>query len=260
MAGWVGVTNIGTSPCVLSGSPRRIQLRSGTTVLAPVTYRAEPGSGPGNPAGSAGPVLLHPGDQAGAFVEWTNWCPPMIPVVTSLLVTLPAGGRPLVAGPESPGPGLGSTPRCDDAAAATTVTAFAFVAVPPSEPPYEPEAAQVSLSVPPTVKAGTDLDFLVTLANRGSKPASLDPCPTYSEDLIVGGRRLKPPANQQFLLNCSVIGDAIAPGSILTLQMHYAVPAALARGPVELVWGMDPGGPFDASTALQRASLVVTGP
>ena len=43
------------------------------------------------------------------------------------------------------------------------------------------------------------------------------------------------------------------------MQMHYEVPPYLARGPVELVWGLDPGGPFDASTAIQRAPITVDG-
>ena len=181
----------------------------------------------------------------------------MIPAVTALLVTLPAGGSPIVAGPTSPGPGLGSTPRCDQPMMGSTFTAYAFVPVPPPTPAYEPQAAAVSLSVPPSVTAGGDLAFTVTLTNRGAAPALLGPCPTYTEDLIVDGRALKPPAPKQFLLNCAAIGPALAAGASVTLQMHDAVPSALPPGPVELVWGMDPGGPFDASTAVQHASLTI---
>ena len=43
-------------------------------------------------------------------------------------------------------------------------------------------------------------------------------------------------------------------------DMHYAVPTSIPPGPVELVWGMDPGGPFDAGTAFQRVSITVIGP
>jgi hypothetical protein len=260
MVGWLALTNVGQRPCVLSGSPRVIRLQSDTTILAPVIYQAGQDAGPGSATGAAGPVLLRPGEGADAFLWWTNWCPEMRPRVTSLLVTLPAGGNPIVASPASPGPGFFGAPRCDQPAAASTFTAYAFVPESPQTPVYEPQAASVSLSVPSSATAGGDLAFFVTLTNRGTMPAVLSPCPTYTEDLIVDGRALKPPAPQQFLLNCAAIGNALAPGASVTLQMHYAVPPALSPGPVELVWGMDPGGPFDASTAIQRASLTLVGP
>jgi hypothetical protein len=250
----------GHAPCVVDGSPRLIQLRAGGAILDSVTYEAGKDAGPGNSTGVAGPVLLQPGDQAGAFLAWSNWCPEMIPIVTALLVTLPSSGSPIVASPTSPGPGLGSTPRCDQPSSGSTFTAYAFVSVPPPTPVYEPQAASVVLSVPPTATAGGDLAFTVTLANRGSNPAVLSPCPTYTEDLIVDGRALKPPAPQQFLLNCAATGNSLAPGASITLQMHYIVPASIPPGPVELVWGMDPGGRFDASTAVQRATVTVVGP
>jgi len=261
MAGWLAVTNAGQRPCVLNDSPRLIQLRSGTTILDPLTYTAGKDAGPGNQTGAAGPVLLRPGDQAAAFLWWSNWCSTMLPDVTAtaLLLTLPDGGSPIVAGSAGSG-GIGGSPRCDQPGAGSTFTAYAVVPVAPPEPPYEPQAASVVLSVPPTTTAGADLVFLVTLTNLGSKPASLTPCPTYIENLSFAGHALQPPGPQQFLLNCAALGDALAPGASVTLQMHYTVPAALPPGPVELVWGLDPGGPFDASTAVQRASITVTGP
>jgi hypothetical protein len=78
--------------------------------------------------------------------------------------------------------------------------------------------------VPSSVTAGGDLAFLVTLTNRGTVPAVLNPCPTYTEDLIVYGRALKPPAPHQFLLNCAAIGPALAPGASVT-------PPDALRGP-----------------------------
>ena len=117
----------------------------------------------------------------------------------------------------------------------------------------------VGLPVRPAVGDGRwRYAFTVTLTNRGADPA-LSPCATYTEDLIVAGTALKPPASEQFLLNCAAIGSALAPGASVTLQMHYAVPAALPTGPVEFAWGMDPGGPFDAGTAVQRVAIAVVG-
>jgi len=259
MVGWLTLTNVGQHPCVVNGSPRLIQLRAGDAILDAVTYKAGRDAGPGNSTGVAGPLLLRPGDQAGAFLLWTNWCPAMIPAVSGLLVTLPTGGSPIVADPASPGPGFFGTPRCDQPMIGSTFTAYAFVPVPPQEPAYQPEAASVVLSVPPSVTAGDDLAFTVTLTNRGAAPAVFSPCPTYTEDLIIDGRALKPPESRQFLLNCAAVGSALAPGATVTLQMHYAIPTSIRPGPVELVWEMDPGGPLDAGTAVQRTSLSIAG-
>jgi hypothetical protein len=253
MAGLLVITNAGQRPCVVNGSPRLIRLRSDTTILAPVTYAAEQSTGPGDPPGSAAPVLLRPGDQAEAFLLWSNWCQETMPGVASLLVTLPSGGSPVVAS------GFG-TPRCDDPTADSSLSAWAFHPMPPPIPAYEPQAATVSLSVPASARAGDDLAFLVTLTNGGTKPAVLKPCPSYTEDLAVDGSALRGPANQQFLLNCDAIGSALAPGASVTLQMHYAVPPTLPPGRVELIWGMNPGGPFDAATTVRQASLAVVGP
>jgi hypothetical protein len=248
MAGLLVITNAVRRPCVVNGSPRLIRLRSDTTILAPVNYQAEQSTGPGDPLGSAAPVLLRPGDQAEAFLLWRNWCQETMPDDTSMLVTLPSGGSPDVA------IGFG-TPRCDDPTRGSFLSAWAFVPVPPPIPPYEPQAAEVELSVPTSVTAGGDLAFLVTLTNRGHKPALLTPCPSYTEDL----ESPTVAAPLQFLLNCAAIGDALAPGASVTLQMHYAVPSALPPGQVVLIWDMDPGGPLETTTGAE-ASLAVVGP
>jgi Protein of unknown function (DUF4232) len=255
MAGQLTITNVGRLPCVVNGSPRLIRLRSDTTILAPITYRAGQSTGPGDPPGSAAPVLLRPGDQAEAFLVWSNWCGETVLGEASMLVTLPSGGSPIVAD------GFG-IPRCDDPTGESTLGAWAFYPMPPPIPEYEPQAAEVVLSVPASVRAGGDLAFLVTLTNRGAKPASLDPCPSYTEDLYAVyavGRAPSPPAPQQFLLNCDAIGGALAPGASVTLQMHYTVPRGLSPGRVVLIWDTDPGGPFEATTGAQ-ASLAVVGP
>lgn len=256
MVGWLDVTNVGPRPCLLDGTPRLIELRSGSSIIASVAYAPEPGPGPGESASPAA-VLIRPGDRAGAMLMWTNWCAAMRPVVGSLLVTLPSGGSSIEARPSSPGPGFFGVPRCDQPTAGSTLTSWSFVPEPPPPPPYEPQPASVALSVPPSAAAGGDLAFVVTLTNDGTAPASLQPCPTYTEDLLVAGRALKPPASEQFQLDCAAIGGQLSPGASLTLQMHYPIPADVAAGPVELVWGMDPGGPFDASTAVARAPLAI---
>jgi hypothetical protein len=260
MLGWLNVTNVGQHACVLEGSPRLVQLRSGTTALEPITYHGEPSDGSSDPSVIAGPVLLEPGGAAGAFLWWSNWCPAMIPVVTSLVVTLPSGGAPIDASPTSPGPGIVGVPRCDVPTAGSTFTAYAFTPVAPAEPPSVPQPASVALSVPSLVTAGADLVYYVTLANLGTQAAPLNPCPTYSENLVVGGQTLKLPTTQLLLLNCAAIGPALAPGASVTLEMHLSVPANVVPGPATLHWDMDPGGPLDTSSASPQVALTIVRP
>lgn len=260
MVGGLEVTNVGQHACVLDGSPRLVQLRFNSKVFEAITYRGEASDGSSDPSVIAGPVLLEPGGAAGAFLSWSNWCPGMIPVVTSLLVTLPAGGAPIDAGPTSPGPGIGGVPRCDAPSAGSTLTAYAFTPVAPSESPSVSQPASVALSVPSSASAGADLVYYVTLTNLGSQVASLNPCPTYSENLIVDGGAVKLPTTQFLLLNCAAIGPALAPGASVTLEMHLPVPASAVPGPAKLYWSMDPGGPLDTSSASPRVVLTIVGP
>jgi hypothetical protein len=55
MVGWLDLTNTGQHACVLSGSPRLVQLRSGTTILTQLAYQAGKDAGPGSETGAAGP-------------------------------------------------------------------------------------------------------------------------------------------------------------------------------------------------------------
>ena len=249
MLGSLAVTNVGTHPCVLVGSPRLVELRTASAIVRPITYHGERSDGSNVPSSIAGPVLLEPGGAAGAYLWWSNWCG-TAPVVTSLIVTLPSGGAPIDAGPTSPGPGIGGVPRCDVPSAASTFTAYAFTSVAPEQPSWAPQPASAVLSVPSSAAAGADLVYYVTLKNLGAQTAPLDPCPTYSEDLIVGGVALKLPTVAFLLLNCAAIGPALAPGASVTLEMHLPVPANAAPGPAILHWDLDPGG---ASTRARRA-------
>ena len=259
MAGGVIVTNTSSTACVVMGAPRQVALLAGTTTLR-TTYVVEVGTGPGATATTAGqPVYLEPGGQATAFVTWSNWCGATRPTVTAVTVTLPDGGRPITAGATPPGPGIGGVPRCDVPTSGSTVTAGEFEPVPAQQPATEPVPASVSISAPASATAGQVLEFTVTVTNIGTTSASLDPCPTYTEDLIVGGRALKPPALRGYLLNCPLIGSQIAPGASVVLAMRYPVPSDVGTGPVELLWGMDPGGPFDAASASTTAPLMIEG-
>jgi hypothetical protein len=261
MLGWLTVTNVGEHLCTLEGSPRLVELRSVKTIVEPITYHGEPSDGSSDPSVIAGPVLLKPGGVAGAFLWWSNWCRATTPVVTSLIVTLPSGGAPIDAGPTSPGPGIGGVPpRCDTPSAASTFTAYAFTPVAPEASASAPQPASAVLSAPSSATAGADLVYYVTLTNLGTQAAPLDPCPTYSENLIVGGVALKLPTVAFLLLNCAAIGPALAPGASVTLEVHLPVPANAAPGPAILHWDMDPGGPLDTRSASPQAALTIVGP
>jgi Protein of unknown function (DUF4232) len=260
MAGGVAVTNTSSTACAITGPPRQLELLAGATILK-TTYRAMAGADPGatvtKPRQSA---YLKPGDQARAFVIWSNWCGATRPAVSAVLVTLSNGGRPITARAAVPPElGIDGFPRCDVPSNGSTLSAWEFAVVPPQPPAAEPLSASVSLSAPATATAGQVLDFTVTLTNRGTQPASLEPCPTYTEDLVVGGRALKPPGSQGYLLNCPAIGPQIAAGASVALAMRYAIPANIDPGSVELGWSMDPGGPFDSLSAGAKVTLTIEG-
>jgi hypothetical protein len=259
MLGSLAVTNVSTHPCVLLGSPRLVELRTASAIVRPITYHGERSDGNNVPSSIAGPVLLEPGGKAGAYLWWSNWCG-TAPVVTSLLVTLPSGGAPIDAGPTSPGPGIPGVPRCDVPSAPSTFTAYAFTPVAPERPASSPQPASAVLSVPPSATAGADFVYYVTLTNLGAQPAPLDPCPTYSEDLVVGGVAVKLPAAAFLLLNCAAIRPALAPGASVTLEIRLPIPANVEPGPAILHWDLDLGGPLDTSTASPQAPLAVVGP
>ena len=260
MIGWLRLTNMGAQPCVLHGAPRLVELHDGKGTVKPIAYEGKPSDGSSDPGVAAGPVLLAPGGAAGAFLWWSNWCGATAPAVTSLAVTLPSGGAPIVAGQLSIGRGLEGVPRCDAPSAASAFTAYAFMPVVPQKPEPSPQPASVVLSVPSSVAAGADLVYDVALTNLGTQAAPLDPCPTYSENLVVGGVALKLPTVALLLLNCAVIGPSLAPGSSVTLEMHLPVPANAVPGPAVLHWDMDPGGPLDTSAARGQAPLTIVGP
>jgi hypothetical protein len=259
MIGWLDMKNTGARPCVLHGAPRLVELRSGRATVKPIAYKGEPTDGSSDPS-IAGPVLLEPGGSAGALLWWSNWCGTTIPDVTSLVVTLPVGGATIDAGPTSPGPGIGGAPRCDMPSAGSVFTAYAFSRVASAQPPSSPQPASALLSVPLSAIAGDDLVYYVTLTNLGTQPAPLDPCPTYSENLVVGSVALKLPAAAFLLLNCAVIGPTLEPGSFVQLEMHLAIPANALPGRAVLHWDLDPGGTLDTSSASPEATLTIVAP
>jgi hypothetical protein len=136
LTGAVVLTNGGSGPCTLNGTPPSVTLldQGGGSVAVKSHAVAVPED--------AGTVLLAPGAAMPAFgaapapgsawfvVTWSNWCSDALPAVSSLLVVLPAGGS-VVAQPDTTAPIWASgpsAPRCDDARAGSTVTIGRFQA------------------------------------------------------------------------------------------------------------------------------------
>jgi hypothetical protein len=258
MAGGIRVTNRGSTACVIDGPPRLAVIRAGSRIMA-TDYLAANQADLGGGA-APGPGLLEPGDVGGWWLLWENWCGSNLTPATVEL-TLPDGSGPLVARPAaSRSVELGSRPRCDAPASPSTLTVTAFAYRPPEPPLVVAQPASTTIVAPATAVIGRDLTFTVTLRNLGEQPAIFDPCPTYTEDLIVGGLRLKRPTDQSYALNCAAMGRALAPGASITLAMRFPIPESVPPGPAELLWSLDPGGPFD-TRAFGRVPIdIVTAP
>jgi Neocarzinostatin family len=246
------VTSVSPTACRLDGPPKLAVIEAGSATMA-TTYHADVRTGSGGAA--PGPGLLDPGDSGVWSLFWENWCGKDL-VATSVVVTMPDGSGPLVATIDNPSPGPasgGSNPRCDVPTSPSTLNLMAFEYQPPQPPEVVPEPASATISAPPTATIGQDLSFTLTLTNLGDAPAVLDPCPIYDESLIIDGARLK--AEGRYLLNCPALGPSLAPGAAVVLAMKYTVPSGLQPGPAELIWGADPGGPFDDLGALAKAPI-----
>lgn len=257
MAGGIAVTNVSTSACVLDGPPYLVVIKATKTTM-PTTYSGINKKGPGG-GPPPGPGLLEPGDRGTWWLFWQNWCGGRGLVPTTLLVTLPDKGGVIVAtqDPSTVRLGLGGKPRCDAPNSPSTLNALAFEYLPPEPPQPSPgQQASTTITGPPTAMAGQDVIFTVAITNLSPKAAILDPCPTYTENIKVAGLHLKPPADRSYAVNCAAIGHEVAPGATIVLEMHYPIPATAAPGPAELVWAMDPGGPFDAG-AFGRIPVVI---
>lgn len=251
ITGSVIVTNTATALCSLDGPPSSVGLRAAGTLL-PVPFRAVDAPAPGTESVTApGPVLLEPGAQAYAWLFWDNWCGPTSDTIT-LQVTLPDGGGVLRLS-------LGNSvyPRCNAPNAGSSLSVSRFALPQPPPPNQTVVTGHVTIAAPPTGTPGEVLTFAVTLTNLGATAAPLDPCPTYSETLVVNGAALKPPAYRDYVLNCAALGPSIAPGASVVLQMRYPIPSDVAPGQVELLWSVDPGGPFDNNSVVTRVPLTI---
>lgn len=107
----------------------------------------------------------------------------------------------------------------------TTVTPIGLAPTQPAPGPLTP--LDVQLQVPSSVRAGTTLQFSVTITNPTRAAIKLSPCPSYE----VG---ISSAPTVAYELNCST--SVILPGQTLSYDMQYSVPAKTPTGVAKIGW------------------------
>ena len=245
----------GVGECYLDGTPSVGMLDSSGH---PIPFRERalfyPPRQPGRTLVEAGPAPtpntgLNLG-EAGVEIDWATQgdnCPGAQPVVPAeALVAIPAGGVIGITIPAGPGAyvceGLG-------------VGAFEGPNVPMPASPVPPLPA-ISMQVPSTVRVGNALHYLVTLADDRNQALDLvELCPTYEEELFADLVNGSPPLGGKHIysLNCGPAG-VLKPGSSVTFQMVFMVPADAAPGKYTLVFML---GYWNAMTSFAQAIVTL---
>ncbi|HLL64528.1 MAG TPA: hypothetical protein VK453_02145 [Micromonosporaceae bacterium] len=94
------------------------------------------------------------------------------------------------------------------------------------QPPLLNAPLTVQITAPDTTRAGTDLDYTVTVRNTFPRPYRLAPCPVY--------RQTFDGLASTFRLNCAI--REIGAHSSATFAMRVRVPADAPAGPARLRW------------------------
>lgn len=107
----------------------------------------------------------------------------------------------------------------------------------PALSPHDPLAdLRASLRVPPTVRAGSTLTYVVTLTDPTARSISLTRCPSYVEYVQpVDGRPVL--AKASYRLNCDPVG-AIGAHQDVRFAMRFPVPPGTEPGSSRLRWDL----------------------
>jgi hypothetical protein len=222
LAGDIDLTNVGTAACSLLGRPT-------LTFTGPAASSEPWRVGSAAPIGlPATPVRpLEPGQVAGVWLDWENWCaaPP-----TGIALGLPDGSTITVP--------VSKAPRCDQPRDSSVVVVAPFASTLAS---HVPLAAEIIVTGMVRVKPGARvfgarrgklLRYEVTLTNFLARPYRFGACPTYSEEIV-------PPA-QTYVLNCKA-APVIGPHDVVAFAMEIRTPAKAAAGIRRLTWVLAPG-------------------
>jgi hypothetical protein len=212
--------NLGTTPCLLTGFPKA------TGVTASGVRRSVPArrSPDGTYFGTLVPADIAPG--ALGFLDFATGGGCLDPSGSArryraLVFMLPAGGG-LVSAPES-----SLVMTCGF----LKMSQLGLPAPEPTGPtpkPGTPDMLKVSVAMPATVRAGTTLRFVVTLANPTVNSVRLTPCPPYNEGIYASSGRV----SRWYWLNCERVRSIAAHARVryaMALRLPADIPAGFAK-------------------------------
>jgi hypothetical protein len=90
-----------------------------------------------------------------------------------------------------------------------------------------------ALNAPETFERGTSMTYTVTLTNPTEAEIRLEPCPSYTQFLVGGGKNV----SQTYLLNCTPV-QIPAHGSS-SFEMRMVVPADFPGDAAKLSWQLE---------------------
>ena len=111
-------------------------------------------------------------------------------------------------------------------------------------PPGSIPSLSARLTLPRSVKAGSEIQYLVTLENETGTNVSLRPCPIYQEGIFITSSPVQK-TDQTLQLNCSTVSSIPAQGQV-SFEMVISVPSE--PGLAKFSWHIGPGGPYAGAT------------
>jgi hypothetical protein len=220
------LTNVGKTTCRLQGYP----VLWGTNATGKlVLVHAHDGLGVLNPVAAD----LAPGASGYFMLQENDFClseQPSSPYrvhYRELVAYLPNGA------------GTAKTPNIAPCGPIEVTPVGVQPLLPGELPPPEPGTTaflKVSVHLPARNVGGRVLDYIVELANPGSRPIALQPCPGYRESIGVLGSTAA--VQRSYELNCRAVGQ-IGPHKTVRFEMEIPVPKVSKPTEAKFVWLLD---------------------
>lgn len=240
----IRLTNRGSDSCYLLGAP--------SIELAPMGGAREMvGMNTSMSAQQAAPqrIDLAPDGDAIVLIGTPGSCDaaigPARRVVSRLQLTLLGGGTVVLEGAHvdtlcGPASVINVAALEDEPKHAARMALAATRATPWS-------ALSASVSTPDNVARGGTLHYTVTLANAGSTPVPLSPCPSYTQSLHTEART----TTSTLRLNCAAAGGQIPANGSVSFDMQAYVPSDMSGEGVKLSWKLQDGAAAGTITPLR---------